>query len=342
MESGFFRANFIQKAMGAVTQPTTNIDEYLAENILPRIKANPKLLDEYFCKATNYPFSRQTPPPRLDSYLKSKMANNKKTAAESNSNDDNAQQTTNKKSISFSDIRDRIAVVDCDCLLRAKQLVESKLFNNVSVLNMANEWNCGGGWSVMRGSQEEYIFRNSTLPFSLWKRRQEKQDGFRPWEAGTKVLGPALSDPKERWYPFQPYGGIYSVPVEVFAIEDEKLSNSKQEPFLISVLTNAAPDLRRKSEEMMKTYDQDLRNKLRTIFFMAIENNADCLVLGAHGCGAFVNKPEVVANAFAEVIQEICSGCESVDQFPFKKIDFAIIKSKENFSQFQKIFESKL
>jgi hypothetical protein len=339
-----FRSPFIHKAMSAIAQhPTTNIDNYLGESIIPRIKADPKLLDEYFCKATNYPFSRENPPPKLNVYLRSKLStitNNKPN--ENNNNDDDNSQTIKKSSsshISYADIKNRIAVVECDCLLRAKQLVDSKQFKNVSVLNMANEWNVGGGWSVMRGSQEEYLFRNSTLPFSLWKRRQEKQDAFRPWAAGTNVIGPALSDPKERWYPFKQYGGAYSYNVEVFAINDQPLSESKQEPFLISVVTSAAPDLRRKSDDMMKNYDEDLRNKMRTIFLMAMENSVDCLVLGAYGCGAFLSKPEVVSRAFAEIIFEICSGCESVDQFPFKKIDFAIIKSKENLTEFCKTFE---
>ena len=47
-----------------------------------------------------------------------------------------------------------------------------------------------------------------------------------------------------------------------------------------------------------------LMRRIRNIFEVAIENYVDILVLGAFGCGAFHNPPEVVADAFRECLLE--------------------------------------
>ena len=45
--------------------------------------------------------------------------------------------------------------------------------------------------------------------------------------------------------------------------------------------------------------------RIRNIFEVAIENDVDILVLGAFGCGAFHNPPEVVTDAFRECLLEL-------------------------------------
>lgn len=54
---------------------------------------------------------------------------------------------------------------------------------------------------------------------------------------------------------------------------------------------------------------------------VAASQDADVLVLGAFGCGAFRNSPEVVARAYKTALE----------QFPkvFKKIEFAIFCTDE-------------
>ena len=48
-----------------------------------------------------------------------------------------------------------------------------------------------------------------------------------------------------------------------------------------------------------------LMRRIRNIFEVAIENDVDILVLGAFGCGAFHNPPEVVTDAFRECLLEL-------------------------------------
>lgn len=47
-----------------------------------------------------------------------------------------------------------------------------------------------------------------------------------------------------------------------------------------------------------------LKSRIKNIFESAIENKISVMVLGAFGCGAFYNPPELVAQAFHEVIIE--------------------------------------
>ena len=42
--------------------------------------------------------------------------------------------------------------------------------------------------------------------------------------------------------------------------------------------------------------------RIRNILEVAIDNEVDVLILGAFGCGAFHNPPDIVADAFREVL----------------------------------------
>ena len=56
----------------------------------------------------------------------------------------------------------KIVVVNEDCLKVAIHLANKDGGTHIGVLNMANEYNCGGGFNFCRGSQEEYIFRSKS------------------------------------------------------------------------------------------------------------------------------------------------------------------------------------
>ena len=105
----------------------------------------------------------------------------------------------------------QIRVVNVDCLVSARDLVKSGS-RNVAILNMANEWNCGGAFSVSIGSQEEYLFRNTTLGLSLWRGRRQEQWVTGGWVTGTRVTGPPCVPPL---YPFPECGGVYTLLVDV-------------------------------------------------------------------------------------------------------------------------------
>lgn len=68
-------------------------------------------------------------------------------------------------------------------------------------------------------------------------------------------------------------------------------------------------------------------------FIVAQTTGADVLILGAFGCGAFKNPPEVVAQLFKEAVDEFGSF--------FEVIEFAVYhseKSSRNFEAFSEVF----
>ena len=54
-----------------------------------------------------------------------------------------------------------------------------------------------------------------------------------------------------------------------------------------------------------------LTTRIKRIFEVAAENKNEVLILGAFGCGAFRNPPEIVARAFKKVMQDYlhCFDC---------------------------------
>lgn len=82
-----------------------------------------------------------------------------------------------------------------------------------------------------------------------------------------------------------------------------------------------------------------MKNKIRTIFRIAYENNQKALVVGALGCGAFRNPPKHTAELFREVMAEPeFSGA-------FKHICFAIkedhnFRGAGNYAPFAEVFQN--
>lgn len=85
----------------------------------------------------------------------------------------------------------------------------------------------------------------------------------------------------------------------------------------VDVITCAAPNLRRIPSNFMNpnagskqadiTYEAlkaSHTSRVQRIFEVAIANKADVLILGAFGCGAFCNPPELVAEVFAELTEK--------------------------------------
>lgn len=119
-------------------------------------------------------------------------------------------------------------------------------------------------------------------------------------------------------------GIIFSNNVKIMKTDDYKVLD---EYATIVVITAAAPDLRyvRCTEEELKAA---LKNKIRAILNTAILNGTDILLLGAFGCGAFRNPPQLVADIFSEILNS-----EVVESILykecFKKTAF-VIRTKSN------------
>ena len=199
-----------------------------------------------------------------------------------------------------------------------------------AVLNFASSTNPGGG--VVNGSsaQEESLCRCSTLYFCI--------KSMKLWESF--------------YLPHRKYGTplhnddcIYTPDVVVFKSDtDDPKFLQEQYWYRVNVLSCAAPNLREHpSNEMnpgegdsaVKISHEELRSlhekRLRRILSIAAEKGNEAIILGAFGCGAFMNDPEVVAQASKTVVNEFARA--------FKKIEFAVYcspRDQRNYMVFQR------
>lgn len=226
---------------------------------------------------------------------------------------------------SLSRFNTKIKVINKDCLMAAKEL------ENPVVLNMASFSTPGGG--VLRGSaaQEENIFRRTNLFQSLYM-FNNIGDNY-----GIKQ--------KEERYPLDyNFGGIYTPFVTVFRDSEDCAYEYRNEPFTVAVVSVSAlkrPTLT--SDNKLQPWAvETLKNKVRQILSIALENGHTNIVLSAFGCGAYGTPPSEMAKIFKEILQE--------DNFrgAFENVVFAIIDDhnaynthnpKGNFKPFKKIFD---
>ena len=201
----------------------------------------------------------------------------------------------------------------------------------VAVHNFASSTNPGGG--VTRGSsaQEECLCRCSGLYFCLSV--PEMMKGFYYPHRNAKN-------------PINNADIIYTPGVTVFKTDtsNPKLLDEK-DWYDVDVITCAAPNLRERpsnrfnqnnGDHAVKVSDRELleihKKRLTRILDVAALNNAEVVILGAFGCGAFQNKPEVVARAAKEVITDYLQ--------VFKTIEFAVycsLRDDTNFRVFKRV-----
>ncbi|CAE7644902.1 unnamed protein product [Symbiodinium pilosum] len=193
--------------------------------------------------------------------------------------------------------------------------VAADLGLRVLMLNFAHGYNCGGGFEHAAGSQEEAIFRSSSLFLSLWPHRR-KDDGPGVLKRGTWIgdFDPLLPR-KEPFYEHTECGGIYSPHVQLLGTDAE-----------VAVATVAAQDVTRNPPFRPEL----LREKIRTVLWMAREHGHDAVILGAFGCGYFSNPTEAVAQIFQQVLATEFSGV-------FRLVVFALLRDR-NFPVFAKCF----
>jgi uncharacterized protein (TIGR02452 family) len=170
----------------------------------------------------------------------------------------------------------------------------------VCVLNFASATNPGGGVTHGSSAQEECLCRCSTLypclrVEALWK-------GF---YLPHRNAGNPLYNDDCIYTP-----GVYVCKSDVSVPE----RMDKEDWYQVDVLTCAAPNLRRIPSNLMNPNAGDKAadiaesellelhlRRVERIFRVAAENGAEVLILGAFGCGAFCNPPEVVARAFKTI-----------------------------------------
>ena len=112
---------------------------------------------------------------------------------------------------------------------------------------------------------------------------------------------------------------IYTKGVTVFKDDsDVPQLMPENERFQVDVITCSAPYIARRKYTNKTVLKELFKSRIKNIFEAAVDNGAEVLVLGAFGCGAFKNPPEIVAKAFHEVIEE------NAYHTKFKRIVFAI------------------
>ena len=224
-----------------------------------------------------------------------------------------------------------IKVTNRDTFTAAKE--HANIINNtnegfVGVLNFASSTNPGGGVTKGSTAQEECLCRCSNLYLTLYQEKCIREY----YNVNKKYMSNLGSD-----------AIIYSRNIYVFKDKDYNMLPVKDR-FYVDVLTCAAPNLRENprnqynsdaSEEKLTLTDEELYNihvkRARNILNVAVKNEDDYLILGAFGCGAFRNNPEIVAKAYKDVLQDY--------MYCFKVIDFAIIDGKysNNYEIFKRV-----
>ena len=224
-----------------------------------------------------------------------------------------------------------IKVTNRDTFTAAKEYANNINNTNegfVGVLNFASSTNPGGGVTKGSTAQEECLCRCSNLYLTLYQEKCIREY----YNVNKKYMSNLGSD-----------AIIYSRNIYVFKDKDYNML-PVEDRFYVDVLTCAAPNLRENprnqynsdaSEEKLTLTDEELYNihvkRARNILNVAVKNEDDYLILGAFGCGAFRNNPEIVAKAYKDVLQDY--------MYCFKVIDFAIIdgKSSNNYEIFKRI-----
>ncbi len=201
----------------------------------------------------------------------------------------------------------------------------------VCVLNFASATNPGGGVAYGSSAQEESLCRCSTLYPCL--DTEELFHNF--YYVHRRARNPLYND-----------DCIYTPGVVVCKSDISFPERMKEEDwYKVDVITCAAPNLREKPSNVMNPNAGDkaakisndellelLKKRIDRIFAIAMRHGAEVLILGAFGCGAFCNPPEVVAKAFANV-QEKYNGC-------FETIEYAIYcrdYESANYEEFCKV-----
>ena len=204
--------------------------------------------------------------------------------------------------------------------------VYAKQGKKVCVLNFASATNPGGG--VVNGSsaQEECLCRCTTLYPCL----------------NNNALWTAFYAPHRKAAdPLYNSDCIYTPKVCVFKGDTnfpEPLP--KEDWWEVNILTCAAPNLRERPSNAMNPHAGDkaakitpteleklLTARIRRIFEIAIANGNEVLILGAFGCGAFKNPPQIVAKVINAVMQDYL--------YHFDTIEYAVYHTEREVANYE-------
>lgn len=183
----------------------------------------------------------------------------------------------------------------------------------VAILNFADATSCGGLVTEGATAQEESICRCTNL-YSVLRQRACDEEFYLPNLADYSARRRA----HEKACALYTNNVIYADGVTVFK---DDVTYKNIEPRQLAVITCPAPSSRLPQTDAFELYVK----RIKQILFSAIRNGADCIVLGAWGCGAFGQDPRVVAQAFREVIR-VWGGHFKKVVFAFRDCDDEVLK----------------
>lgn len=204
--------------------------------------------------------------------------------------------------------------------------------NHVAVHNFASATNPGGGVVNGAGAQEECLCRCSNLYFCL---------------NTPDMWGMFYTPHRAAHDPIHNDDIIYTPDIVVFKTDTDRPELMERDDwYIVDVITCAAPNLRENPSNRYNSgdgtravtlSDRELQviheKRLRRILDSAVINHADTVILGAFGCGAFCNEPQVVATAAANVVRDY--------MYAFKNIEFAVYCRSSDDSNYR-VFNSVL
>lgn len=188
-----------------------------------------------------------------------------------------------------------------------------------AILNFADALTPGGlVWSGA-STQEEHICRCSNLYASL----TTPQANERYYKINSVFLPSGVYTDNI----------IYSTDVLFF--RSGKDYRFLDDPYTMDVITCPAPSARLSA----KNAQSIIFNRVDEIVKSAIINNVDNLILGAWGCGAFGQNPEIVAKAFRKSLKKYPAFDNVIFAIRSCRADYAT-KTTDNYSVFKEVLSA--
>lgn len=192
---------------------------------------------------------------------------------------------------------------------------------HICVLNFASWTNPGGGVRTGSSAQEEALCCVSTLYHCLSDRQM--------WDS-------FYAPHRAKRTPLHNDDIIFTPDVQVIKDDDFRPLTT---PFSVDIITCAAPNLREdpsnpynpsdgdqviiSNEELLNLHIQ----RGRRVLDVAAAHQADVLILGALGCGAFRNDPHIVAKAYRQILPDYLHH--------FRTIEFAVFCRPNDTTNYQ-------
>ncbi len=242
------------------------------------------------------------------------------------------------------DFKDSLPVYNSDANIivsKKRSLEAARAYaknQKVCVLNFASATNPGGGVKKGSSAQEECLCRCSTLYpcISDGGVRNEFHNRHRSMLSLGKLNALYNDD------------CIYTPEVLVFKSDiATPRTMPEKEWYRVDVITCAAPNLRLKpsnyvnpdsGREAVRIRNSDLKaihaKRTKRILDIAKANGIETMILGAFGCGAFQNPPEIVAAGICEAVKQ--------HRKDFRTIEFAVFcppGKTNNYDAFRKVFD---